>query len=84
MLEQRVGRLLPPSYREFLAICDGRPVAGAFTAGLRSAARTGWFPDLEAQAPSPPSRAAVTPLSSRKQHSDRTLEILTTPYRPLD
>lgn len=47
-LEQRIGRPLPPTYREFLTICDGLPVAGGFTAGLRSAASTGWFRDIEA------------------------------------
>jgi SMI1/KNR4 family protein SUKH-1 len=47
-VERRLGVALPPSYREFLALCGGMPVTGALTAGLRPAERVGWFRDLEA------------------------------------
>lgn len=48
-LERRLGVRLPPTYREFLAICGGLPVTGALTEGLRPAERVGWFRDLEAE-----------------------------------
>ena len=47
-LERRLGRSLPPSYREFFAACSGMPVTGGLTQGLRPAENVGWFRDLEA------------------------------------
>lgn len=46
-LEQRLGRSLPPTYREFLEVCGGMLVTGALTDGLRPAGRVGWFRDVE-------------------------------------
>ena len=48
VLERRLVRSLPPSYREFFAACNGMPVTGAFTQGLRPAERVGWLRSLEA------------------------------------
>jgi hypothetical protein len=47
--ETRIGRPLPPSYREFLSVSDGWPACAAFVSALRTAATVGWFRDLESE-----------------------------------
>ncbi|MPQ97349.1 hypothetical protein GB931_05305 [Modestobacter sp. I12A-02628] len=46
-LEDRLGTPLPPSYRQFLSVCDGWPATRGFIAGLAPTPAVGWFRDLE-------------------------------------
>ncbi|MGW0478414.1 SMI1/KNR4 family protein [Nonomuraea sp. NPDC003214] len=46
-LEARLGRTLPPSYREFLLVTDGWTHAGPFVWRLRGTGEIGWLRDLE-------------------------------------
>jgi hypothetical protein len=47
LAERRLGRSLPPTYREFLSASDGWPVSDGSVSGLRTAASVGWFRDIE-------------------------------------
>ncbi|MFC5751932.1 SMI1/KNR4 family protein [Actinomadura rugatobispora] len=60
--EARLGRALPPSFREFLLVTDGWRYAGSFIWRLGGAGEIGWMRDLdahwiEAYAPNIPARA---------------------------
>ncbi|MEU4407126.1 SMI1/KNR4 family protein [Streptosporangium sp. NPDC023963] len=45
--EARLGRVLPPSLREFLLTSDGWQQAGVFGGEVRGTAELGWLRDLE-------------------------------------
>jgi hypothetical protein len=47
--ERRLGRSLPPTYREFLSVSDGWPAGSGIVTGLRSASSVGWFRDIESE-----------------------------------
>jgi hypothetical protein len=46
-LERRLGRRLPPSYREFLLVTNGWRHAGPFVWRLSNTSEIGWMRDLE-------------------------------------
>lgn len=46
-LERRLGRRLPPSYREFLLVTNGWRNAGPFVWRLSNTSEIGWMRDLE-------------------------------------
>ncbi|WP_049560444.1 SMI1/KNR4 family protein [Nonomuraea sp. SBT364] len=49
-LEARLGRVLPPSLREFLLVSNGWTYAGPFVWRLRDTEELGWLRDLEPHA----------------------------------
>lgn len=45
--EARIGRSLPPSYRDFLLTTDGWREAGSFVSRMRDTSDLGWLRDIE-------------------------------------
>lgn len=45
--EERLGCVLPPSFREFLLVTDGWRDAGSFVSQLRGTGDLGWLRDLD-------------------------------------